>query len=140
MKTVIVLLWPCTLFASATFGKAAQPSATFGNASWYGEAHRGKLMANGKKFNPDQLTAASWFYPLGTQVRVTTYTRSNGTLRLVRSVVVRITDRGPAKHLVQNGRIIDLGQAAFKKLASPNQGLVPVKVRPERPRPEKHAA
>ena len=42
-----------------------------GLASWYGEAHRGRLMANGRKFDPDKLTAASWFYPLGTRVRVT---------------------------------------------------------------------
>ena len=47
----------------------AAPSS--GLASWYGEEHRGKLMANGKRFNPDKFTAASWFYPLGTKVRVT---------------------------------------------------------------------
>ena len=40
-------------------------------ASWYGEEHRGKLMANGHRFDPDKMTAASWFYPLGTQVKVT---------------------------------------------------------------------
>jgi rare lipoprotein A len=97
-------------------------------------------MANGKKFNPDQLTAASWFYPLGTKVRVTAYARSGGSVRPVGSVVVRITDRGPAKHLVQDGRIIDLSHAAFKRLANPNQGLVQLKVRPEPPRTEKRSA
>lgn len=91
-------------------------------ASWYGEKHRGKLMANGKRFNPDRLTAASWFYALGTKVRVSTV----GVLR--RSVVVTITDRGPALDLVQDGRKIDLSRAAFKRLAATEQGLLTVEL------------
>lgn len=86
-------------------------------ASWYGEEHRGKLMANGRRFNPDALTAASWFYPLGTRVRVTSADSS---------VVVIITDRGPAKRLVKQGRVIDLSAAAFRRLAGPELGLVEV--------------
>ena len=79
-------------------------------------------MANGKKFNPDRLTAASWFYPLGTKVRIT----SSRTHR--RSVVVTITDRGPALELVRAGRAIDLSHAAFRKLSSPHHGLVGVRI------------
>jgi rare lipoprotein A len=97
-------------------------------ASWYGEEHRGRLMANGKRFNPDKLTAASWFYPLGTRVRVTLDSPSPEP----RSVVVKITDRGPAKELVRDGRIIDLARAAFKQLAHPGLGLVAVRVEPVR--------
>jgi rare lipoprotein A len=78
-------------------------------------------MANGKPFNPDKLTAASWFYPLGTKVKVSSEKSS-------RSVVVTITDRGPAKRLVRRGRIIDLGLAAFKRLEAPRHGLTPVRV------------
>jgi len=81
-------------------------------------------MANGKKFNPDKLTAASWFYPLGTKVRVTLNSQR------ARSVIVTVTDRGPATDLVRGGRIIDLAQGAFKKLAPPDVGLVPVMVKP----------
>jgi len=51
-------------------------------ASWYGNEHRGLPMANGQPFNPDRLTAASWFYELGTRVVV-----SHGR----RTVVVEIT-------------------------------------------------
>ena len=90
-----------------------------GQASWYGEEHRGDLMANGHRFNPDRLTAASWFYALGTKVVVTCDNRS---------VVVEITDRGPAKRLVQEGRTIDLSRAAFAKLAPPSVGLIDVTV------------
>src|SRR4051812_31147823 len=118
----IVLL--CVLLAciSATQSVAAP---TKGMASWYGESHRGRLMANGKPFDPDKLTAASWFYPLGSRVRVTLRAGAEP-----RSVTVTITDRGPANDLVRDGRIIDLTHGAFKKLASPDRGLIPISVQP----------
>jgi rare lipoprotein A len=97
-----------------------------GFASWYGEELRGKLMANGRRFDPDKLTAASWFYPLGTRVRVTVRSPEFET----RSVLVTITDRGPAKRLVDRGRVIDLGFAAFRRIAEPDLGLVEVVVEP----------
>ncbi len=110
--------------------QAARAELTFkpqkGFASWYGEELRGRLMANGKRFDPDKLTAASWFYPLGTRVRVTIRSPEMG----LRSVLVTITDRGPAKRLVEQGRVIDLGFAAFQKLAEPDLGLVEVTVEP----------
>jgi len=89
-------------------------------ASWYGERHRGLLMANGHRFDPDKFTAASWYYDLGSKVIVTHDDRS---------VIVEITDRGPAKHLVHDGRTIDLSRAAFAKLADPDLGLIDVTVR-----------
>jgi rare lipoprotein A len=85
-------------------------------------------MANGQPFNPDKFTAASWFYPLGTKVRVTLTSPSERQ----RSVVVTITDRGPAKDLVRDGRIIDLSHAPFRQLAPPDLGLVAVAVQPVR--------
>ena len=91
-------------------------------ASWYGEKHRGSLMANGQRFDPDRLTAASWFYDLGTKVIVTHENRS---------VMVEITDRGPAKLFLKEGRKIDLSRAAFAKLADPDLGLIDVTVRRE---------
>jgi rare lipoprotein A len=100
----------------------AAPAA--GMASWYGEDHRGRLMANGKPFNPDKLTAASWFYPLGAKVQVTLRAAHHAP----RHVVVTITDRGPARDLVDDGRIIDLTEAAFKQIARPGRGLVTVRV------------
>jgi rare lipoprotein A len=89
-------------------------------ASWYGEEHRDLPMANGQRFDPNKLTAASWSFALGTKVVVT---------HVNRSVVVEITDRGPAKRLVQEGRKIDLSRAAFAKLADPYLGLIDVTIR-----------
>ena len=83
-------------------------------------------MASGRRFDPDKLTAASWFYPLGTKVQVTLSSTTNQR----RSVVVTVTDRGPRLDLVEGGRIIDLSLAAFKQLNPPSYGLVPVTVRP----------
>lgn len=97
-------------------------------ASWYGEEHRGKLMANGRRFNPNRFTAASWFYPLGTKVLVTLASASQPR----RSGVVTITDRGAAKELVRDGRIIDLSHVPFRMLAPPDLGLVVVAVQPLR--------
>lgn len=77
-------------------------------------------MANGRRFDPDKLTAASWFYELGTKVVVTHENRS---------VIVEITDRGPARSLLLQGRKIDLSRAAFAKLADPDLGLIDVTIR-----------
>jgi len=121
MKTVLC----ASLFLLATNSALADTSAT-GFASWYGEEHRGRLMANGKSFKPDKLTAASGFYPRGAKVRVIL----NSNAQNPRSVLVTITDRGPAKDLVRDGRIIDLTHAAFKRLGHPAVGLVGVRVEP----------
>lgn len=81
-------------------------------------------MADGDKFDPDKMTAASWFYPLGTRVRVSVRSRPQ------RSVLVTITDRGPAKRLVRQGRVIDLARAAFAQIARLQVGLVHVSIQP----------
>jgi len=125
----MILLFCCGIWA-LTNTPAAQGEETLssrqGLASWYGEEHRGMLMANGHKFDPDKMTAASWFYPLGTRVRVTV----NSPNFEPRSILVTITDRGPARRLVQEGRVIDLAHAAFEKIAEPELGLVTVVVEP----------
>ena len=129
MKTS--LLWLLVLGVSA-WGQQSIHIPSIGIASWYGEAQRGKLMANGKRFNPDQLTAASWFYPLGTRVRVTLRPELDVlNPQPMRSIVVTITDRGPARRVVRRGRVIDLTQTAFRQLADSDLGLVEVIVQPE---------
>jgi rare lipoprotein A len=85
-----------------------------GKASWYGQAHQGKTMANGQPFNMHAMTAAMWGVPFGAKFRVT---------RGDRSVVVTITDRGPARRL---GRMIDLSQAAAAELGMLRVGVATV--------------
>lgn len=104
------------MFCAVALCAAADQS---GIASWYGFGHQGRLMANNRPFDCRKLTAASWFYPLGTKVIVR---------HKKREVVVSISDRGPSKDLVARGRIIDLSLAAFKQLDNPKLGLIAVTV------------
>jgi peptidoglycan lytic transglycosylase len=87
-----------------------------GTASWYGKQHQGRKMANGRRFDRHKLTAASWYFPLGTTIRVV-------NVRNGESVVVTITDRGPNLRL---NRILDLSEAAANRLGYVEQGLTPV--------------
>jgi rare lipoprotein A len=119
-----ILTWAVLFCAVIGVVGGTVPQDQKGLASWYGESHRGRLMANGKPFNPDKLTAASWFYPLGTRVLVTV---SDEQMQC-KNVLVTITDRGPAWELVREGRVIDLARAAFKKLAPTDLGLIQVRV------------
>ena len=86
-----------------------------GVASWYGADFHGRLAADGRPFDMYALTAAHRSLPLGSVVRVLNVT--NG-----RSVVVRITDRGP----YAIGRVIDLSYAAAGQIGIVKQGLAPV--------------
>lgn len=85
-------------------------------ASWYGDECRGKPMANGKPFDPDKLTCAMWDVPFGTKLNV---------IHGNRSVIVVVTDRGPARRL---NRAIDLSEAAFRRLADTRNGLIEVQI------------
>ncbi len=106
-------------------GKAAKAANSLklqyvGTASWYGKQHQGLKMANGKPFDRHKLTAASWYFPLGTAIRVV-------NIRNGESVVVTITDRGPNFRL---HRLIDLSEAAAERLDYVGQGLTPVVLYP----------
>ena len=91
-------------------------------ASYYGEGYRGRTMANGRPFDPDALTCAAWDWPLGTVLCVS---YKEPLRNRAHSIVVTVTDRGPAK---STHRVIDLSQGAFKRLAPLNLGVIPVVV------------
>ena len=91
-------------------------------ASWYGESYRGKTMANGKAYNPDKISCASYLYPIGSTIEVTIVRPRDGFRK---SIIVDVTDRGPN---VQ-GRHIDLSRAAFAQLAPLEIGLIRVRPR-----------
>lgn len=94
-----------------------KPCVQDGVASWYAP-HRGQIrMANGQRLNPAAMTAAHRSLPFGTRVRVT-------DLASGRSVVVRITDRGP----YPRGRIIDVSPAAARALEMRRAGVAPVRL------------
>ena len=95
----------------------------YGYASWYSRSDSGvrKRTANNEIFNDQVMTCAIWGVPFGTQLKVTD--QSNG-----RYVVVRVNDRGPHRKYVREGRVIDLTEAAFRRISKTGRGLIPVRV------------
>lgn len=88
-----------------------------GRASWYGANLHGRSTASGEPFDMYAFTAAHRRLPLGTVVRVT-------RVDDLRSVVVRINDRGP----YTQGRILDLSWAAAYELAMVRAGTAEVQL------------
>lgn len=88
-----------------------------GLASWYGAPYHNRRSSDGEVYNMHAMTAAHRTLPLGSVVRVT-------NLKTGHSAIVRITDRGP---FVQ-GRILDLSQAAAKKVDVWGAGLALVRL------------
>ena len=88
-----------------------------GVASWYGAPYHNRRGSNGEIYDMHAMTAAHRTLPLGSMVRVTN--PEDGTF-----AIVRITDRGP----FIEGRIIDLSQAAAKKIGLVQKGTAKVRL------------
>jgi rare lipoprotein A len=99
-------------------GVTSTPGVQRGMATFYGDEQQGGPTASGERFDKNKMSAAHRTLPFGTRVRVTN-TR-NG-----RSVEVRINDRGPYG---KRGRIIDVSEAAARRLDMIEAGVVPVVV------------
>lgn len=83
--------------------------------SWYGHPYHGRVTASGEVFDMNALTAAHPYLPFGTRLRC-----SLGD----RTVVVRVTDRGP----FIPGRDLDLSRAAAVALGMVGAGVAVVDV------------
>lgn len=88
-----------------------------GMASYYSKKFHRRKTASGEPLNNHALTAAHKTLPLGSKVIVKNL--NNG-----KSVTVKINDRGP----FVKGRIIDLTQVAFSRIASLNKGVAKVEI------------
>lgn len=91
-----------------------------GIASFYSANLDGTKTATGERYRNNKLSAASNHFDLNTWVRVT-------NLKNDRSVILRINDRMHPK-MAKKGRVVDLSQAAAKKLDFIKNGLTNVKV------------
>ncbi|TXC70541.1 septal ring lytic transglycosylase RlpA family protein [Sphingomonas ginsenosidivorax] len=89
-----------------------------GLASWYGEELSGNRTASGEVFDASAITAAHRTLPLGSFAEVT-------SLDTGRSILVRITDRGPGRR----DRIIDLSRGAARLLGTDRRPVANVRVR-----------
>jgi rare lipoprotein A len=113
-----LLLTALALISVPTAYAATTGSTEHGKASWYCiECNGGTHTASGETLVDNAMTAAHKTLPMGSKVRVTN--KRNG-----RSIIVRITDRGP----YIKGRIIDVTKGAADKLGFIKDGVVPVKI------------
>lgn len=84
-----------------------------GITSWYSvKTNGGTRTASGEKFSDSGHTAAHKTLPFGTMVKVTNLAND-------KSIVLRITDRGP----YTKGRVLDVSIGAAKKLDFAGRGL-----------------
>jgi rare lipoprotein A len=100
--------------ARVTQQRAHTRGVLVGKASFY--AYPSGKTASGAPYHRDELTAASRTLPFGTQLRVT-------DVKTNRSVMVTVTDRGPA-----SGRLIlDLSLGAAQQLGIASRGIIQVR-------------
>lgn len=90
-----------------------------GSAAWYGGGHVGLRTATGEPLDAVRATAAHRSLPLNSLARVTNL--NNG-----RSVIVRVTDRGPWSRSL----LIDLSPRAADEIDMKRAGIVPVAIEP----------
>jgi len=90
-----------------------------GSAAWYGGRHVGRRTASGDRLDAVHVTAAHRSLPLLSLVRVT-------NLRNGRSVIAKITDRGP----VSRRLLIDMSPRAAAELDMVGAGIAPVSIEP----------
>ena len=112
LKYKLALALAIVLFASCT--NIAYAKDKLIKATWYQE---GKKTANGEKFDPDGLTAASRTLPFGTILKLTNV-ETNDT------AIVRINDRGP----FVKGRDLDVSRGAAKALGFFETGTAKLKI------------
>ncbi len=117
---VVIILFLSTKPAMPVTKPAEIPTLpSVGYASYYSYECADQPMANGKIFDPEKRTCASWFYDFDTMLMVK-------SLDTGRTTEVVVTDRGPNKRLVKKGRIIDLSKRAFQDISSLEKGLTKV--------------
>ncbi len=123
LQTIVTYLFILVLGASLASCASSKPRfgevgyTEEGKASYYARKFQGRKMANGERYRRSKMIAAHKKLPFGTKVKVTNLNNN-------RSVKVKITDRGP----FVRGRIIDLSEAAARKLGYINDGVAPVKM------------
>ncbi|TPE45488.1 septal ring lytic transglycosylase RlpA family protein [Pontibacter mangrovi] len=119
VATLAVCLSSCVASAPR-FGQKGYTEE--GKASYYARKFQGRKMANGERYRRGKLTAAHKTLPFGTHVKVT-------NLNTNKTVKVEITDRGP----FVRGRIVDLSEAAARRVGMIKSGVAPVRLKVVKP-------
>ena len=109
----ILLFPPCSIGQS----RDSIPHHVDGKASYYAKKFQGRKTANGEQFNNTDYTAAHRTLPFNTYLNV--INESNNF-----NVIVRVNDRGP----FSKNRVIDLSEAAARRIGGYHQGVVRVRI------------
>ncbi|MBP9478331.1 MAG: septal ring lytic transglycosylase RlpA family protein [Sebaldella sp.] len=117
MRKIFYILIVLLFVTSCTSVNSGGGSSS-GKASWYGNEFNGRATASGEKFSSNKLTAAHRSLPFGSIIEVT-------NLENNKKVKVKVNDRGP----FVSGRVLDLSEGAFSKIANKNEGVINVKIR-----------
>ena len=112
-----LMIGTLVLFAATSVHARTPKQGVIGIASWYSKQHHGNKTSSGRRFDSNELTAASPDLPFGTRVHVT-------FLRTGKSVDVLINDRGPFIKY----RILDLSEAAADAIGLKQFGIGRVKL------------
>lgn len=113
--------------ANAVFRSTGLPRPfEVGEASYYAYECAKLPMANGKPFDPEKHTCASWFYDFGTVLLVK-------SLDTGKTTKVVVTDRGPNRRFVKKGRVIDLSKRAFEDICTIKKGITRVIITAQSP-------
>lgn len=115
--TLYVFLPLLTMLLFFSAGNISKKNNNTGKASYYGKEFEGRKTANGEAFRNADFTAAHRSLDFNSYIRVT-------NLKNNLSVTVRINDRGP----YVKSRIIDLSEAAARRIGSYQHGLASVKI------------
>lgn len=118
-KTFMILALFLAIGIISLYNSVPAFSDEAGIASYYSYECAKLPMANGRPFDPEKRTCASWFYKFGTVLEVKCLDTGKVT-------EVVVTDRGPNKRLVKQGRIIDLSKRAFQDICRLEKGLTKV--------------
>jgi LysM repeat protein len=93
------------------------PAIQVGVATWYGPGFEGKTTKCGQTYRQLGYSAASNDLPCGSLIDVI-------NLLNERHLVVPVTDTGAFRH----PNVVDLSRGAFSALASPDLGVIPVRI------------
>ena len=116
VRLAVLLLFLSTLTPAPLHGQT-ESFVQEGLASYYGKKFQGRITASGKRLDNTKFTCAHRTLPFGTRLQVTNL--NNG-----RSVIVRVTDRGPFRR----GRVVDLTLAAAEAIDMISSGVCRVRV------------
>lgn len=116
-KRLSLILAVLFLAACADNTPVSGPYPKTGIASWYSS----KITSTGEKFNSNDLTCSIRKNDFGKYYKVCNIAND-------KCVTVRHNDFGPSKSFYDRGRIIDLSQAAFSRIADPQDGIIRVTI------------